>query len=103
MKSVYRMLPLLAVLVALGLWTGAAIAADNPHDGKVVSVANGKLTMTDKEGDNQHSHEVAEDAEITCDGKACRLDELKPGFMVRVTTAMQGNRDVAVKIEARKQ
>src|SRR5262245_27803936 len=68
MRSVLRILPL-ALFVAWAMWA-APVAADdraNPHEVKVVSAANGKLTMTDKDGKNEHSHQVAEDAEITCD------------------------------------
>jgi hypothetical protein len=43
------------------------------HQGKVVGVGAGKLTMTDMAGKNQHTHEVATDAAITCEGKTCGL------------------------------
>jgi hypothetical protein len=41
--------------------------------------------MTDNNG-KEHSHMLATDARITCDGKACRLTDLKPGQKIRVTT-----------------
>jgi hypothetical protein len=100
-----RFLPLSAA-VALLLFAGLAVAADksdkpadNTHAGVVVAVADGKLTMTDKDGKNEHSHTVAKDAKITCDGKECSLDDLKKGFAIVVTTK-EGDSTVAVKIDA---
>jgi len=100
-----RVLSLTAVL-ALAVFAVAAVAADkvdkpadNTHTGVVVSIADGKLTMTDKDGKNEHSHTVAKDARITCDGKECKLDDLKKGAAVTVTTK-EGDPTVAVKVEA---
>jgi hypothetical protein len=97
-----RVLSLSAAL-AVALFVGAAAAndkpADNTHTGLFVSVADGKLTMTDKDGKNQHSHTVAPDAKITCDGKDCKLEDLKKGFAITVTTK-EGDATVAVRIDA---
>jgi hypothetical protein len=97
----------LSAAVALLLFVGLAVAADksdkpddNTHSGLVASVADGKLTMTDKDGKNEHTHTVAKDAKITCNGKECKLDELKKGSIVVVTTGKEGDSTVAVKIEA---
>jgi hypothetical protein len=99
----YRVLSLLVAVLALTLFVGIAAAQEgNTHDGIVVMAVAGKLTMTDKDGKNEHTHEVARDAKISCDGKECRLEDLKKGFQVKVTTAKQGNKEVATKIEARK-
>jgi hypothetical protein len=106
-----RILPLsLVAALALTLAVGVAAAArtsapadkdaDNTHSGIVVSVADGSLTMTDKDGKNQHKHTVAKDATITCDGKDCKLEDLKKGLSIVVTTK-EGDQTVAVKIEAK--
>ena len=84
-------------LGALGCRSAAAM-----HQGKVVEVGSGKLTMTDIAGKNQHTHEVATDAAITCEGKACGLSDVKVGDMVTVTTDTKDGKTVATKIEARK-
>jgi hypothetical protein len=104
-----RILPL-SLVAALALAVGVAAAArttapadrdaDNTHSGIVVSVADGSLTMTDKDGKNEHKHTVAKDATITCDGKDCKLEDLKKGFTIVVTTK-QGDQTVAVKVEAK--
>jgi hypothetical protein len=102
----HRVLSLTAA-VALVLFVGLAVAADksdkpddNTHSGLVASVADGKLTMTDKDGKNEHTHVVAKDAKITCNGKECKLEDLKKGAVIVVTTGKQGDATVAVKIEA---
>src|SRR5215831_13420717 len=81
-----RMLTLtLIVAVALVLTASLAFAADEQAvDGKVVKAGDGKLTIEDKEK-KEHTCEVAKDAKITCDGKECKLDELKKGVKVKVT------------------
>jgi co-chaperonin GroES (HSP10) len=73
--------------------TGPVISAaekDQMHDGLVVSVAEGKLVMTDNDGKNEHTHTIATTTKITLDGKAAKLSELKKGDSVKVTTSSAG-------------
>lgn len=104
---VKRVLPFVLAAVALALFVSVpALAqkgsdkdlAGNTHEGKVVSASGHKLVMTDKDG-KEHTHTLAPNARISCDGKMCKLDDLKPGQKIRVTTE-RGNKEVAVKIEA---
>ena len=86
---VNRVLPLCVVALALVCLVAVpAFAADDKnlamHEGKVVSVAAGKLVMA-VDG-KEHTHNVSVDAKITCDGKNCKLDDLKPGQRIRVWT-----------------
>jgi len=67
-------------------------------DGTVVSVSGDKLTMTNKEG-MEHSHALADNVKVTCDGKTCAATDLKPGMRIRVTTASAGQHPAA-RIEA---
>jgi hypothetical protein len=96
---------LLVFAVALLVGQAAVVAGDkdkdNSHEGKVVMAGNGMLTMTDASGGNRHTHKVAPDCKITCDGKECKLEDLKEGISVKVTTKGD-EKNVAVKIEARK-
>jgi len=98
-----RVLPLLLVFLALvvlsGMTVQAAALAD-AHEGVVVKAGAGKLTMTDKDGKNEHSHDVAADAKISRDGKDCRLEDLKKGDKVKVTTEKKGGKEAATRIEA---
>jgi hypothetical protein len=93
---------MLPVWVALAFWalSGGCATPANTHQGKVVSAGEGKLTMTDMGGGNQHTHEVTAETGITCGGKACSLADLKAGFTVTVTTGQKGAQTVVSKIEA---
>ena len=95
-----RTLGLLAAMLALVYATTAQ--AEDVHEGKVVSISNGKLTMTDMDGKNEHSHTVPKDATITCDGKTCKLDDLTKGCLVTITREKKGDEMVVVKVEAKK-
>jgi len=68
----------------------------------VVEAGAGKLTMTDMEGKNQHTHEVPADATILCNGNKCGLEDLKAGETVKVTLGKKGDQTVVTMISARK-
>ncbi len=70
------------------------------HDGKVVSVAGDKLTTTCSEG-KTHSHTIAKDAKVTCDGKDIKAAELKAGTPVHVTRH-KDDKNVATAIDSGK-
>jgi hypothetical protein len=87
------------------MFAAAATAADekgDTHEGKIVMAGNGRVTMTDKDGKNEHTHEVAQDAKVSCDGKECRLEDLKKGYSVKVSTEKRGGKEVATRLEAKK-
>jgi hypothetical protein len=56
----------------------------NCCDGKLVKVSGDKLTSTCAKGD-EHHYTVAEDAKVTCDGKASKSSDLKVGSTIRMT------------------
>ena len=74
----------LTALTTAPVWAKADDKGDS-HTGVVVSAAAGKLTMSDKDGKNEHTHDVAKDAKISCNGKDCKLEDLKKGTAVKVT------------------
>jgi len=103
----------LAAALAVVMFVGAAMAADKPADkdkpsdtsnskvtGTVSTTAEGKLTITDKDG-KDHALMVAKDAKIQCDGKDCKLDDLKKGTTVTATVKKDGDNMVATAIDAR--
>jgi hypothetical protein len=94
----------LAVLALACLVSQATFADDKDkkatHSGVVVKVGDGKLTMSDKDGKNQHAHKVAATTQITCDGKDCKLTDLKEGFSVTVTYENDADK-TATKIVAK--
>jgi hypothetical protein len=105
---VKRVLTLSLAAVTLALFSLAVRADDkgsktndppNRHEGRVVSVTNSKLVMVDLDGKEQHAMDVVNDAKISVDGKICKLNDLKPGQKIRVTSK-NADRKEAVKIEA---
>jgi hypothetical protein len=102
----YRIFPgVLAVLALVCFVSQAAVARQkdkqNTHSGVVVKAGDGKLTMSDKDGKTQHTHKVSPTAKISCDGKDCKLSDLKEGFQVTVTYESDADK-TATKIEAKK-
>jgi hypothetical protein len=74
---------------------GGADEKEKVAEGIFVKAEDGKLTITDKDK-KEHSCEVAKDAKITCNGKECKLEDLKKGVKIKVTL----EKKMAVKIEA---
>ncbi len=95
-----RTLPLFVAALALVLLAYAPARAEDAdtHEGTVVKAADGKLTMTDKDS-KEHSHAITEEAKISCDGKKCKLEDLKEGTKVKVTTRKDGEKTVVTRIE----
>jgi len=85
-------------LIALVLLVSAPGGAASTHEGKVVEAGKGKLTMTDMAGSNQHTHDVASDAEVTCEGQSCNLDSLQPGDMITVALDQKDGKSVVTAI-----
>jgi hypothetical protein len=113
-STMYRLLTLCLAALALGLFVASPGLADNQkaadkdnptankdntHEGKfLMAEGNDKFSMTDKAG-SKHEHMLARDAKVTCDGKECKIADLKEGIRIRVTTA-KDNKDMAVRVEA---
>ena len=85
-----------AIVALVGLPLMAA--DDKVHEATVVKAGEGKITLTFKGDDSKHTHDVAEDAKITLDGKKAKLEELKEGFTVKAT---MDDKFVVHKIEAK--
>jgi hypothetical protein len=101
----HRFVPGVVAILALAAFVTQATLAQNKdktktHSGTVVKVGDNQLTMTETTGKTQHTHKVAPKATITCDGKDCKLADLKAGYSVTVT--FEDNADkTATKIDAR--
>src|SRR5262245_20538378 len=95
-----RALPLLLLAVAFVFLASGPVLADDAksHEGLVVSAGAGKLTMTDKDGKNEHSHQVAADARISRDGKECQLADLRKGDKVTVQVQKKADKEQAIRI-----
>ena len=88
------------VAVALVAMAGLSLRAadDKAQEATVVKAGDGKITLTFKGNDKQHTHDVAKDAKITLDDKEAKLDKLKEGFPVKVT---MDDKFVVTKLDAK--
>ena len=88
------------VLTMLVLLLAPALARADEFAGKVVVADTGKLTIIDKDGDNE-DFIISSDTKITLNGKPGRLDQLKAGDSVKVTATVSGEKMMATLVEAR--
>lgn len=78
-----------------------ALADDEVHEGKVLSVGTSSITVNDeKDGDND-TFTVTSDTKITINGKPAKLSELHAGDRAKVTATQKGDKLVAKEIAAR--
>jgi hypothetical protein len=91
----------ISVGVALACWVAAPAYGASSHAGKVVEAGAGKLTMTNPQGEKQHTHDIPTDAAITCGGKKCALEDVKAEAVVTITMDKKGEQMVvtAVSVE----
>lgn len=91
----------LGCTLAAGVWSVSPPAfAQDTHQGRVVAAGSGTLTMTDTAGQHKHTHEVGDNVAVTCDGKPCKLAEVKTGSTVTVTTEQKNGAVSITKIDA---
>jgi hypothetical protein len=87
-------------LTMLVLLVAPTFVRADMFSGKVVVAADGKLTIVDKDGDNE-DFVISSDTKITLNGKPGRLDQLKVGDSVNVTATVSGGKASASLVEAR--
>ncbi len=80
--------------IAVGMFLVATVhtvsAADQmTHEGTVVSAGNGKLEMKTDDGQD-HTHMIDSSVQIMVHGKSGKLEDLKQGMQIRVTTGADG-------------
>lgn len=91
-------LPILAV-VALAV-SSREVQAAVPHEGEVISAGGGRIVILDKNGDDEQ-FDVADDAQITVNGKLADLEDLKAGDSVKLTVKERKGKPVAVVIDGK--
>lgn len=96
----HRFVPRLLVASMVAV-IGTYAVADDTHKGKLVEIGKGKLTMTDHDGKNRHTHNLAADVKINLKGKTARIDDLKKDNMIEVTVGERDGKNVVTKIEVR--
>ena len=68
-------------------------------EGFLADVTGQKIMVTEKGAKEDKGFTVAKDAKITCDGKECKLEDLKKGVFVCIWTDKDDGKSVT-KIEA---
>jgi hypothetical protein len=90
----------LGVLALFCLFAAPATAVveekGDTHEGTFVKGDAKSFTMKGKD-DKEHSHDLAADAKVTCDGKDCKITDLKAGNKLKVTL---GADKKATRVEA---
>ena len=87
-----RFYVLLLAAAALALIPASLAVAEeaNTHEGMVVSAGAGRLAITGLDG-KEHSYEIGDMVKITVNGHMGKLDDLKTGIRIRVTTDKAGH------------
>jgi hypothetical protein len=80
----------------------AKAPAAKVHTGMVVSAGMGKLTMKSADG-KEHSHDIDAAVMITVHGKPGKLEDLKAGEKIRVTSDGGGKVTAVSTIDVKKQ
>jgi hypothetical protein len=97
-KASATMFAALAIALLIGQF---AVADDEVHEGKVLSVGTSSITVNDvKDGDND-TFTVDSNTKITMNGKPAKLSEIQAGDRAKVTATQKGDKLVAKEIAAR--
>ena len=89
----------LALAIVLALATGC----NRSYAHRIVETGESEITVSDREGLDIQTHEVAPDASITLDGEPADLEELAPGDAVNVKVESRDGMEVATEIDAVKE
>ncbi|HEY5314299.1 MAG TPA: hypothetical protein VIK18_17330 [Pirellulales bacterium] len=86
-------------LIGMLLASSLALAAARLYEGKVILASDGKLTVVDKDGDNDE-FVVTATTKITRNAKPAKLDDLQAGDRVKIMAQKKDAALVASDIEA---
>lgn len=91
----------LLFVLCLAFWSAPAWAAEEAvfDSCVIVNAGDGKLTLIGPNG-SQHTADVDPAAQITLDGKACRLQDLKKDMKAKVTAMKGDGKAIITKVEA---
>lgn len=101
MKTNYLQLSALFLLLVAVLAPLSGCGTSYGFDNKVVSTGESQLTIVDKQGMRQETHQVADDAAITLNGQPADLADLATGDAVDVIVEKRGDQEVATVIRAK--
>ncbi len=97
-RLVLSLLVVAALVLTGSGWLNAADDAVT-HEGSIVKVDKDQMTI--KSADAQQEISLAATTKYTLDGKAARLEDLKPGFKVKTTCKKEGTKFIAVMVDAK--
>jgi hypothetical protein len=80
--------------------TEATLAADEVHEGKVVSVSEGKITILDRRDDDNDTFVVTAETKISRNGKPAKLTDIQPGDRAKVIAVSSGSSLIAKEVIA---
>jgi hypothetical protein len=86
--------------VALAITTQVTRANDEVHEGKVVSVSDGKITVLDKRDGENDTFVVTTETKISRNGKPAKLSDVQAGDMAKIIATSQGEKLIAKQIVA---
>ena len=91
----------LLVVAVMAFSAATVFAAEDAvtHEGSIVKVDKDQMTI--KSADAQNVITLAPTTKYTLDGKAAKLEDLKPGFKVKTTCKKEGTKFTAVSVDAR--
>jgi hypothetical protein len=95
-----KVLTAIAATAALAISSQATQAADEVHEGKVVSVGEGRITVFDKRDSENDTFVVNAQTRILRNGKPAKLSDVQPGDMAKVTVVAEGDKLIAKEITA---
>lgn len=91
---------LMVAAMAFTCATVLAQAGDTvTHEGSIVKVEKDQMTI--KSADAQNVITLTPTTKYTLDGKAAKLEDLKPGFKVKTTCKKEGTKFTAVSVDAK--
>ena len=81
----------------------ATVSAEEPakdimQDGTILNITRNELVLKDATG-KEHKYAVTEKTQLSLDGKACQLEDLKSGLKARVMTKTNA-KSTAISIDA---
>lgn len=86
--------------VALAITTQVALADDEVHEGKVVSVSDGKITVLDRRDSENDTFVVTAETKISRNGKPAKLSDIQAGDRAKIIATSQGEKLIAKQIIA---
>jgi hypothetical protein len=80
----------LLIISCVALLIDGVFVLEKTDRGIVSAVTVAKLTMTDREGKNEHSYVIPIEAKVTLNDKEAKITDLQKGDAVTVTIGMEG-------------